>query len=376
MSEPVRGLKARNYVLIWLGIFVALIILMVVLRGVLLPFVIGMAVAYFLDPVADRLERWGLSRALATTLLTIAFLIVVFLAIAFLLPVLQRQLVAFLGNLPGYFQSIKEWAQPAIESWMSKLEPDEVKRVEEAVGAFSGRAIQYVLGLVDNIWAGGMALVGFLGFLFITPVVTFYLLRDWDSLLKRIDGWLPKRHADTIRQQARQIDETLAGFVRGQGMVCLILSAYYGAGLSIAGLEFGLVVGVAAGIISFVPYVGSVGGLAVGLGLALLQFDEAWRIGVVAAIFAIGQVMEGTVLTPKLVGDRVRLHPVWVIFAVLAGGSLFGFVGMLVSLPVAAVIGVLVRFGISHYLTSPLYHGAEETEGQPPAGPPAGPTTT
>ena len=376
MSEPVRGLKARNYVLIWLGIFVALIILMVVLRGVLLPFVIGMAVAYFLDPVADRLERWGLSRALATTLLTIAFLIVVFLAIAFLLPVLQRQLVAFLGNLPGYFQSIKEWAQPAIESWMSKLEPDEVKRVEEAVGAFSGRAIQYVLGLVDNIWAGGMALVGFLGFLFITPVVTFYLLRDWDSLLKRIDGWLPKRHADTIRQQARQIDETLAGFVRGQGMVCLILSAYYGAGLSIAGLEFGLVVGVAAGIISFVPYVGSVGGLAVGLGLALLQFDEAWRIGVVAAIFAIGQVMEGTVLTPKLVGDRVRLHPVWVIFAVLAGGSLFGFVGMLVSLPVAAVIGVLVRFGISHYLTSPLYPGAEETEGQPPAGPPAGPTTT
>jgi predicted PurR-regulated permease PerM len=207
-------------------------------------------------------------------------------------------------------------------------------------------------------------------------VVTFYLLRDWDSLVKRIDSWLPVRQADTIRQQMRQIDETLAGFVRGQGMVCLILAAYYGAGLSIAGLEFGLVVGLSAGLVSFVPYVGSVGGLAVSVGLALLQFDEAWRVGVVAAIFGVGQVMEGMVLTPKLVGDRVRLHPVWVIFAVLAGGSLFGFVGMLVSLPVAAVIGVLVRFGISHYLASQLYHGPDATEETPQAEPPSGPTAS
>lgn len=366
-------MSARNYVLIWLGIFAALIVLMIVLRGVLLPFVIGMAVAYFLDPVADKLERWGLSRTLATTLLTVAFLVVVFLAIAFLLPVLQRQLVDFLGNLPGYFQTIRAWAQPAIEGWMRRLDPEDVQRIENAVGAFSGRAIQYVLGLVGNIWAGGMALVGFLGVLFITPVVTFYLLRDWDSLIKRVDSWLPVRQAETIRAQARQIDETLAGFVRGQGMVCLILAAYYGATLSIAGLEFGLVVGIAAGLISFVPYVGSVGGLAVAVGLALLQFDEAWRIGVVAAIFGIGQALEGMVLTPKLVGDRVRLHPVWVIFAVLAGGSLFGFVGMLVSLPVAAVIGVLVRFGIAHYLASPLYHGPGEGEAAPRIEPPSGP---
>ncbi len=366
-------MNARNYVLVWLGIFVALIVVMIVLRGVLLPFVIGMAVAYFLDPVNDRLERLGLSRTLATTVLTIAFLIVVFLAIGFLLPALQRQLIDFLANLPGYFQTIKEWAQPAIERWMSGLAPEDVKRIEDAVGSFSGRGIQYVLGLVGNLWAGGMALVGFLGVLFITPVVTFYLLRDWDSLLKRVDGWLPVRHAETIRQQARLIDETLAGFVRGQGMVCLILAAYYGAGLSIAGLDFGLVVGLAAGLISFVPYVGSVGGLVVGVGLALLQFDEAWRVGVVAAIFGIGQALEGMVLTPKLVGDRVRLHPVWVIFAVLAGGSLFGFVGMLVSLPLAAVIGVLVRFGIAHYLASPLYHGPEETEDIPKVGPPPGP---
>ena len=360
--------------LVWLGVFAALIIVMIVLRGVLLPFVIAMAVAYFLDPVNDKLERLGLSRALATTVLTVAFLIVVFLGIAFLLPALQRQLVDFLANLPRYFQTVKAWAQPAIEHWMSGLDPEDVKRIEDAVGGFSGRGIQYVLGLVGDLWAGGMALVGFLGFLFITPVVTFYLLRDWDSLVRRIDGWLPVRQAEAIRVQAHLIDQTLAGFVRGQGMVCLILAAYYGAGLSIAGLQFGLVVGISAGLISFVPYVGSVGGLVVGVGLALLQFDEAWRVGVVAAIFGIGQALEGMVLTPKLVGDRVRLHPVWVIFSVLAGGSLFGFVGMLVSLPVAAVIGVLVRFGVSHYLVSPLYHGVAEGEDATKRGPPASPT--
>jgi predicted PurR-regulated permease PerM len=358
-------MSARNYVLTWLGIFAAIIVLLVVLRGVLLPFVIGMAVAYFLDPVADKMERRGISRTLGTTILTAAFLIIVFVAIAFLLPVLQQQLVDFLTNLPGYFETLRDWLQPAIERWMSKLEPAEVERIQNAVGAFSGKAVDYVLGLVGDIWAGGTALVGFLGVLFITPVVTFYLLRDWDMLISRVDRWLPKRHAEAIRQQAREIDQTLAGFVRGQGLVCLSLAVFYGAGLSLAGLQFGLVVGIAAGIVSFVPYVGSIGGLIVSVGLAFLQFDETWRVIVVAAIFLVGQVLEGMVLTPKLVGDRVRLHPVWVIFAVLAGGSLFGFVGMLVSLPVAAMIGVLVRFGISRYLASPLYHGPDDKKEEP-----------
>jgi len=360
-------MSARSYVLTWLGIFAAIIVLLVVLRGMLLPFVIGMAVAYFLDPVADKMERRGISRTLSTTLLTAAFLIVVLVAIAFLLPVLQQQLVDFLTNLPSYFQTIRDWLQPVIERWMSKLDPADVERIQNAVGAFSGKAVDYTLKLVGDIWAGGAALVGFLGVLFITPVVTFYLLRDWDKLITRIDDWLPKRHAETIREQARAMDQTLAGFVRGQGLVCLSLAVFYGAGLSIAGLDFGLVVGIAAGIVSFVPYVGSIGGLIVSVGLAFLQFDELWRVIVIAAIFLVGQVLEGMVLTPKLVGDRVRLHPVWVIFAVLAGGSLFGFVGMLVSLPVAAMIGVLVRFGISQYLSSALYHGPddekEEAEG-------------
>jgi len=364
-------MSGRNYVLIWLGIFAALIVLLVVLRDILLPFVIGMAVAYLLDPVADKLQRWGMSRTLATTILTVAFLIVIFLAIAFLLPLLQQQIVNLLANLPSYFGTIRDWAKPIIERWMSELDPKDVERLESAVGQFSGRAVQYVLNLIGNIWAGGMALVGFFGFLFITPVVTFYLLRDWDMLLKRVDRWLPVSYAGTIREQAREMDRTLAGFVRGTGMVCLVLSAYYGAALSLAGLDFGLVIGIAAGLISFVPYVGSIGGLAVSVGLALLQFDEAWRVAIIAGIFGLGQVLEGFILTPRFVGDRVKLHPVWVIFAVLAGGSLFGFVGMFISLPAAAMIGVLVRFGISHYLASPLYHGprpSDDRDEPPPGG--------
>jgi predicted PurR-regulated permease PerM len=285
------------------------------------------------------------------------------------LPVLQRQLVDFLANLPGYFGTVRDWAQPMVERWMEKLDPADVERIENAIGGFSERAIQYVLGLIGSVWAGGMALVGFLGFLFITPVVTFYLLRDWDSLVAKVDGWLPRDQADTIREQARLIDRTLAGFVRGTGLVCICVAAFYGAALSIAGLEFGLVLGVAAGLISFVPYLGHIGGMAIGIALAVLQFDEGWRIGIIAGIFLIGQAMDGMLLTPKFVGNRVRLHPVWVIFAVLAGGSLFGFVGMLVSLPVAAMIGVLIRFGISRYLTSQLYHGPAESDEAPPDKP-------
>jgi predicted PurR-regulated permease PerM len=215
--------------------------------------------------------------------------------------------------------------------------------------------------MLGNIWAGGMALVNFLALLLITPVVTFYLLRDWDSMVARMDSWLPRAHAETIREQTRILDSTLSAFVRGTGMVCIILAVFYAATLSIAGLQFGLAIGLAAGILSFVPYLGSLGGLIICVGLAFLQFDEGWRIAVIAGIFIIGQLAEGMILTPKLVGDRIRLHPVWVIFAVLAGGTLFGFVGMLIALPVAAMLGVVIRFGVGQYLESKVYLGDEET---------------
>ena len=353
-------MNIRTFAGIWLAALAVVIILLVLFQSILLPFVAGMAVAYFLDPVADRLERAGLSRTLATTIITTAFTIVVVLFLIFAVPLLQGQIVDFLGNLPEYFQSVRGWAEPVIERWTNKLDTEQTDRADAMIEQFSERAAQFILGMLGNVWAGGMALVNLLALLFITPVVTFYLLRDWDSIVARLNGWLPKAQAETIREQTRIMDGTLSGFIRGTGMVCIILGIFYAATLSIAGLQFGLVIGLAAGLLSFVPYLGSLGGLIICVGLAFLQFDEGWRIAVIAGIFIIGQLAEGMILTPKLVGDRIRLHPVWVIFAVLGGGTLFGFVGMLIALPVAAMMGVIIRFGIGQYLESKIYLGDEE----------------
>jgi len=356
-------MNIRTYTGIWLVAIATLIILLVLFQNILLPFVAGLAVAYFFDPVADRLERAGLSRTLATSIITAAFVVAVVLLLIFAVPLLQGQVVDLLNNLPEYFQALRGWAEPLIERWTDKMEPEKGDRAEAVIENFSERAAHFVLSMLGEVWAGGMALVNFLALLFITPVVTFYLLRDWDSIVDRLNKWLPRDQAETIREQARIMDSTLSGFVRGTGMVCMILAVFYAATLSAAGLQFGLAIGLAAGILSFVPYVGSLGGLIICVGLAILQFDEGWRVAIIAAIFVIGQLAEGMFLTPKLVGDRIRLHPVWVIFAVLAGGTLFGFVGMLIALPSAALIGVIVRYGISQYLESRVYLGEEDTGG-------------
>lgn len=350
-------MRARTYVGVWVGVLAALIVTLLLFRSILLPFVAGMAAAYFLDPVADKLERNGMSRTFATTIITIAFLIVVALVLVFLVPLLQQQVVELLTNLPSYFNAIRGWIEPMLQQWASEIEPGRVDKAESIVEKFSERAAQFVLEIVGDLWAGGMALVNLVALLFITPVVTFYLIRDWDILVARVNSWLPKEHAPVIREQARLMDSSLSGFIRGTGIVCLTLAVFYGAALSVAGLQFGLVIGIGFGIISFVPYVGSIGGLIVSVALAFIQFDEPWRIAVIAAIFIVGQLAEGMFLTPKLVGDRVRLHPVWVIFAVLAGGTLFGFVGMMIALPAAAMIGILIRFGIQQYLDSHMFHG-------------------
>ena len=213
-----------------------------------------------------------------------------------------------------------------------------------------------------TLLSGGLAIVNVLALVFITPIVTFFLLRDWDEMVARIDKWLPRQWAPVIREQATLIDETLAGFVRGQSLVCLLLGTFYAIGLTIVGLEFGIVIGMLAGILSFIPYVGTIVGFVLSVGLAFAQYPDWLPIFIVVGIFLAGQAIEGNFLTPKLVGERVGLHPVWVIFALLAGGSLFGFVGVLLAVPVAAVIGVLARFALGRYLQSGYYN-----DGGPPS---------
>jgi predicted PurR-regulated permease PerM len=351
-------MTVRNQVIAWSVFVVVLIVLLVFLREVLFPFVAGFAVAYFLDPLCDRLERAGLSRTLATVVVTALFFLVFILVLALLVPVLYGQLVQFLNNLPGYANAIQQKAAPLIEVARGYLSDGaEPFNVDAFVKEHLGDVAKVAVGVLGKFAGGLQVTFNIISLFVITPVVAFYLLRDWDNIVARVDSWLPRAHLETVREQARLVDETLAGFLRGQFTVCILLGLFYGAGLSLVGLDFGMVVGLGTGLVSFVPYFGMLIGFVVGVALAIAQFDSWQPIAMVVGVFAVGQVIEGNFLTPKLVGDRVNLHAVWIMFALLAGGALFGFVGVLLAVPVAAVVGVLMRFSLSQYRRSPLYLG-------------------
>ncbi len=345
-------MSRRQQFIAWAVLIGLFLLLLSVLSDVLLPFVAAMALAYFLDPLADRLERLGLNRTLATTAITAAFFLLL------LVPVLSGQLSGFLSRLPGYLDGFREKVLPVIQDLAARYDIPLRIDVKAALGNYAADAIKVMGQVFGRVLGGGQAVLGLLSLLVVTPVVAFYLLRDWDRMIHLIDQHLPRDHAAAIRQQARAIDEVLAGFVRGQTMVCVALGSFYGIGLSLIGLDFGLVIGLGAGLISFIPYVGSILGFVIAMIVALVQFWGDWTwIAATAAVFAVGQFIEGNFLTPKLVGERVGLHPVWVMFGLFAGGALFGFVGMLIAVPVCAVIGVLTRFALARYRASPLYTG-------------------
>ena len=348
-------MTSERKALFWITGFVVFGVLLHALSSILLPFVAGMAIAYMLDPLADWLEKHKLSRTIAATLILLAFFVTAAALLIMLFPLLKRQVVDLFQMIPNIVETLRMEALPWLEGIIAELPPETMDDIRKAAKNFAGNAAKWVTKVAANIWSGGVAFFNMLSLLVITPVVAFYLLRDWDLMIAKVDTWLPRRVQLTIHEQACAIDETLAAFVRGQSSVCLVLALFYGIGLTLVGLKSGLLVGFGAGFISFVPYVGAAAGLMVGLVIASFQFSEWIPIGIVAVIFLVGQALESYVLTPRLVGNRVGLHPVWIIFALLAGGALFGFTGVLLAVPVAAVIGVLARFAIARYLTSPLY---------------------
>ncbi len=345
----------------WLAAAAVFLLLLWLLNDILLPFVVGIVVAYFLDPVVHRLQRLGLSRAMATAAVTImAVLLTVAVAMA-ILPPLFGQVQALIVKIPEYVVKASMRIQPLVEPLMHKLgmQPLSVQDLQAKAAQWAGSALAVAGSVAGQVAQRGVAIINLLGLLFITPVVTFYMLRDWEKVLAAIDGALPLDHADTIRKLARESNAAIAGYLRGQALVCLCLGSIYAIGLSLVGLQFGLVIGVIAGAISFIPFVGTFVGAVMALGMALAQFPPEWMgVAKVAAVFLFGQTMEGNVLSPKLVGDRVGLHPVWIMFALLAGGSLFGFVGVLVAVPTASVIGVIVRHLIGRYRESAIYRGS------------------
>jgi predicted PurR-regulated permease PerM len=339
----------------WLVTFVVLAAALWLLHDILLPFVAGIALAYVLAPLADRVERLGINRTVAA-LLVVSVLVVALIALMLLLvPLLLQQGSALISNIPGYFKRVKELIVDANLPWLNWLGAAETgKTASDLVG----QVATWLLSFSYSLWTGGKALVSFASVLIVMPVVTFYLIRDWHAMIDRVDSWVPVRQRDTVRQLGREIDAAIGGFLRGQFGVCLVLGCYYAIGLMLVGLDFALLIGLIAGVITFVPYIGSMTGLMIAVSVAIAQFWPDWkRITLVVAIFLVGQFIEGNIVSPKFVGERVGLHPVWLIFAMFAFGYLFGFVGLLIAVPLGAAIAVLLRFGLRQYFASPLYTG-------------------
>jgi predicted PurR-regulated permease PerM len=338
----------------WFGALLALLLFLWIFSDILLPFIMGMALAYLLDPVADFLERSGMSRFWATITIVVLTVMLLTVVAAIAVPLLAGQLAAFLERLPTYAAELQQLGQWFLQTRIGQLfkSQSSVPNMDQIVS----QAVAWVGTVIASVWAGGQALINVVSLMVVTPVVAFYLLYDWDHMLDRVDTLLPREHAETVRRLGREINASIAAFIRGQGAVCLFLGLFYAISLSVVGLNFGFLIGSVAGLISFVPFVGTIVGFLLSVGVAIFQFwpDWAWIL-VIVGIFAVGQFIEGNILQPRLVGSSIGVHPVWLMFALFAFGSLFGFVGVLLAVPVTAAIGVLVRFAIERYRMSSLY---------------------
>ncbi len=367
MKKPARlstraqsGPTLRRQVIFWLVAFLVFIALLWLLSDVLLPFVAGLAIAYLLDPLVQRIQKVGVNRQLAALGL-VAIVIVAFVVVVILLvPVIGEQLSSFIERLPGYVTRLQELVAKGNQTWLGKLIDERLPDATKSVSGLMSQAAGWLAAFLKSLWSGGKALVSLMSLLIVTPIVAVYLLFDWDRMIASVDSWVPRAHRNTVRMLASQIDNAVSGFVRGQALVCLILGVIYVVGLLLIGVHFAFLIGLTAGILSFVPYVGTLAGLLLSVGVAAAQFWPDWTPVVLSlALFVAGQMLEGNVLQPYLVGKTIGLHPVWLMFALLAFGYLFGFVGLLVAVPVAASIGVLMRFALKQYLVSPIYTGGQ-----------------
>lgn len=353
--EPRRATRAQRIGLLT-GLCLAVLAALQLFASILLPFVVAAGLAYFLDPVASRLHRAGMRRGLAALLLVVGLVAVGLLFALLLYPLILAQVAILISRVPAYVSDLRLWAGQVIVHLQQRLGEEYVDgKLRDLVSGQAGTMLGFVAGALTRIVGGGFAIFNVLSLLVVTPVVAFYLLRDWPAMVRRVNGWLPQRYAGVLRAQAVEMDRILAAWLRGQALCCVVLALFYALALQAVGLDLGLIVGITAGVLSFIPYVGSITGGVTSIGLALAQFPTWTGVAEVVGVFIAGQLLEGYVIYPRFLGDRVELHAVWVIFALFAGGAVFGFLGVLLAVPVAAVLGVLARFWLRKYLASPLY---------------------
>jgi predicted PurR-regulated permease PerM len=348
----------ERQVMFWVAAVVVLAAVLRLLAGILLPFVAGLALAFLLNPLTSRVERMGMNRTIAALTIVAVVVLAFVLLVLLIVPILFDQLASFIDNIPGYIRRLQLLLADPGRPWLRKILGNTFAGGDAAVGDFVSQGAGWLTSFLRSLWSGGSALISVFSLVVVTPVVAFYLICDWPRIVDKVDGWVPLPQRDTVRELGREIEATISGFIRGQTLVCLILGTFYAIGLTLVGLNFGLLIGLLSGIVSFIPYVGSITGLVLAIGVAVAQFWPEWTwIVAVLGIFLFGQFVEGNVLAPKLVGMSVGLHPLWLMFALFAFGYLFGFVGLLLAVPVAAAIGVLARFALRKYLASPLYTG-------------------
>jgi predicted PurR-regulated permease PerM len=348
----------------WLAAFAALVLSLWYLQDIILPFIAGFVLAYFLDPVADRLEKWGLPRLAATALILISFLLVLVVTTVLVVPVFVDTLVKLAANIPALMKQLAITANDLAPQSLKDYLNDSGADIQGKISGFAGTAALWLVGQFSTLLSGGRALINTASIMIITPIVAFYLLADWDHLVAQVDAWLPRDHAEDVRAIARDVDQSMAGYIRGQGLVCIILALFYALGLYLVGLKSGIAIGLATGLMTFIPYVGALLGGATAIGVGLLQFwpNNEMQIFGVLAVFAVGQFLEGNFLSPKLVGGSIGLHPVWMMFALFTFSYIFGIMGLLLAVPMAATTAVFVRHGLARYLRSKLYTGVAESE--------------
>jgi predicted PurR-regulated permease PerM len=351
-------MQYERHVVFWVAALAVFVALLWLLSPILLPFVFGMVLAYALNPLAVRLTKRGVSRLVAALIILGGFVVLFGLLLVLILPLLAKQFSAFIENAPSYALHLQSYVTDPSNPWLKRIIGDNLVGADQSVGDLMHQAMGYLSQVTASIWSQGRTLISIFSLLVITPVVAFYLICDWSRMVSALDQLIPLPQRDTVRGLAREIDATISSYFRGQSGVCLILGSYYAVGLTMAGLSFGLLIGVVSGIISFIPYVGSLTALVLSVGVATAQFFPDWsHIVIVAAVVLVGQFLEGNVLAPYLVGHSVGLNPVWLMFALFAFGYLFGFVGLLLAVPLAAAAGVLMRFAVRRYRQSPIYTG-------------------
>jgi predicted PurR-regulated permease PerM len=355
----------ERQVLFWLAALIVVVLGVLLLKDVLLPFLVGMVIAYALNPLAERLVARGMSRTWASALVVAALVVVLAAALVLLLPLLATQIQQLATSAPAEIERMRGTLEAVAKDRLGARFPEVKASLDRAVAEFGTNWTSIAGSVAKSVWSQGLALVNFLSLLLITPLVVFYLLVDWHPMLEKLDGWLPRDHEATIRRLSIEINDGVAAFIRGQGLVCLVLGLVYAIGLSLVGLKYGLLIGIGTGIASFVPFVGWAIGLIVALVLAALQFGpQPGVFAQVALVFAAGQAIDAAVLSPKLVGEKIGLHPVWLMIALFVFSYLFGFTGVLVAVPVAAAVGVLVRYALEVYLSSSIYRGQGRAPGQ------------